>query len=286
MTEESQKKSLMQGQDWSGEMGEKWNRYRHQFESMIAPIGQAAIALAAFQPGERVIDIGCGAGPTTLEIARQVAPGGEATGLDLSPVLVATASARAADAKLGNARFICGDAGTLQPEPGGFDVLFSRFGVMFFSEPGKAFVNLHDMLSPGARLVFCCWGPPPETPWVGKLSAIVGSHITMPPPDPTAPGPFAFADQARTTAILEQAGFSKVVFTPWRGGQLLGGPGMDIEAAADFAMKAFFVGEALTGQPEPVVAAVMADIKAMFAQHQTPEGIELAAMAWLVTATA
>jgi hypothetical protein len=145
---------------------------------------------------------------------------------------------------------------------------------------------MHGMLRQGARVVFCCWGPPPENLWVGKLSEIISRYVSLPPPNPTAPGPFAFADKGRTQGLLEQAGFSNVVFTPWRGGQLLGGPGMDVEGAAEFALKAFFVGDALTDQPEHIKDAVMKEVKALFRQHQTAQGIELAAMAWLVTAQA
>mgnify|MGYP000312307418 CR=1 FL=1 len=147
-------------------------------------------------------------------------------------------------------------------------------------------LNMHKLLGKGARVVFCCWGPPPENPWVARLSEIVARHITLPAPDPTAPGPFAFADQERTRGILEQAGFSDVTFTPWRGAQLLGGPGLDAEAAADFSMKAFFVGDALVDQPEAIKAAVMEDVKALFRENQTSAGIALDALAWLVTAQA
>lgn len=281
---EADKKPMLQGQDWSGPMGEKWNRYLQQFEGMIEPIGKATLELAAFKPGERVLDIGCGGGMTTLQIAQSIGPHGAVLGLDISPVLVATASARASKAGLGNVRFSCVDAATATLEPAGYDVLFSRFGVMFFKDPNAAFRNLHRMLGKGARLVFCCWGPPPENPWVARISELIARHISLPPPDPTAPGPFAFADQVRTRGMLEQAGFTQINFTPWRGAQLLGGPGLDAEAAAAFSMEAFFVGEALQGQPDEIRAAVMADVKALYREHQTSRGIELDAMAWLVTA--
>lgn len=282
----NEKQAVIQAHDWAGAMGEKWNRYLQQFESMIAPIGQATLRLAALQPGERVLDIGCGGGHTTLELAASVGPQGAALGLDISPVLIETARQRAAIAGTRNAAFDCADAATAGLNPAGYDVLFSRFGVMFFDDPVAAFRNMHGMLRQGARVVFCCWGPPPENLWVGKLSEIISRYVSLPPPNLTAPGPFAFADKGRTQGLLEQAGFHHVEFTPWRGGQLLGGPGMDVDGAAEFALKAFFVGDALTDQPEHIKAAVMEEVKALFRQHQTAQGIELAAMAWLVTAQA
>ncbi len=277
-------KSVMQGHDWAGDQGEKWNRYLQQFESMIAPIGDAALQAAALQSGERVLDIGCGGGNTTLQIAAQVGALGEAVGLDISPTLVDTAKKRARDAGVTQAHFACVDAGSATLSRAGFDVLFSRFGVMFFADPVAAFTNLRRMLATPARLAFCCWGPPPENPWVGKLSELIARHVALPPPDPTAPGPFAFADQARTRSILETAGFTQVVFTPWRGAQLLGGPGQTAETAAAFAMQALFVGDAVANQPETVRQAVLQELTALLRQHQTPQGVALDAMAWLVTA--
>jgi SAM-dependent methyltransferase len=277
-------KSVMQGHDWAGSMGEKWNLYLQQFESMITPIGDAILQLAALQSGERVLDIGCGGGSTTLQIAAQVGVLGEAVGLDISPVLVETAKKRAREADVAQAHFACVDAATTTLSRAGFDVLFSRFGVMFFADPVAAFTNLRRMLGTPARVAFCCWGPPPENPWVGRLSELIARHVTLPQPDPTAPGPFAFADKERTRDILEAAGFSAVEFTPWRGPQLLGGPGQTPESAAEFAMKAFFVGDAVANEPEVVRQAVLQDVTALFREHQTTQGIALDAMAWLVTA--
>jgi SAM-dependent methyltransferase len=277
-------KSVMQGHDWAGDMGQKWNRYLQQFESMIAPIGDATIQLAALHAGERVLDIGSGGGHTTLQIAAMVGERGEAVGLDIAPVLVESAKKRAREAAVAQAHFACVDAATTTLSRANFDVLFSRFGVMFFNDPGAAFRNLRRMLATPARLAFCCWAAPGDNPWVSRQSEIIARHVTMPAPDPTAPGPFAFADQARTRAILEQAGFSDVQFTPWRGLQLIGGPGQTAETAADFAMKAFFVGDAVANQSENVRQAVHQDVVALFREHQTPQGVAMGAAAWLVSA--
>lgn len=281
----TEQKALLQGQDWAGEMGEKWNRYRARFEGMIAPIGQATLAHAGFKLGERVLDIGCGAGPTTLDIARLVGTQGVVTGLDISHVLIDTATVRAQQAGLSQVGFVCGDAATLQLPVPAYDHLFSRFGVMFFEDPFAAFKNMRRMLHDSSRMTFCCWGPPPQNPWVARLSELVSRHVTLPPPNPTAPGPFAFADQIRTRAIIEQAGFRNVAFKAWRGAQLFGGPGLDPAGAAQFAMQSFFVGEVTADQPDTVKNAVVEDMIRLFETMRTPEGIAMEAMAWLVTAS-
>ena len=127
----------LKGEDWAGEMGARWLANLDRFEGMIAPIGAALLARAAYQPGERVLDLGCGGGATTMAIAQAVGPEGEALGLDIAPMLIAAAEERAADAR-SRARFVCADAATARIDGPLFDRLFSRFGAMFFPEPVPA----------------------------------------------------------------------------------------------------------------------------------------------------
>ncbi|MCP5143916.1 MAG: class I SAM-dependent methyltransferase [Gammaproteobacteria bacterium] len=276
----------MQLHDWAGEMGEKWNHYHTQFEGMIAPVGRAALDAAGLKPGHRVLDIGCGAGATTLEIARRVAPDGAALGVDVAPVLIETSRRRAAADGLINARFLCADAGQQDIGVHDFDVLFSRFGVMFFNDPVAAFTNLHRFLRPDARLAMACWGPPQRNGWVGMLMEIVSRHVTLPPPVPRAPGPFQLAESDFTIDVLSRAGFRDIEFAPWEGQQLIGGPGLDAAGAARFVMNALFVGEALQGQSDDVRSSVLRQVEALFAAHRVNEGVSLPAMAWIITGCA
>lgn len=272
----------MASDSWAGEQGEKWNTYRDQFEGMIEAAGRAVVAHAGFTAGERVIDIGCGAGITSLWIAGIVGDAGQVTGLDLSPTLIATCKARAKQAGLGNIDFVTADAATASP--GTFDHLFSRFGVMFFEDPVAAFRNMRGFIKPGGKVTFACWGPPPQNPWVFDLMAIVARHVELPPPVPNAPGPFAFADPAYLEGILQQGGYGSITLTSWSGDQLLGGPGASPEEATDFLMEATFLGRAIDGQPAEKQARILGEITERLRTFRTEAGVPVKGTVWLVSA--
>jgi SAM-dependent methyltransferase len=209
-------------QGWNEAQGKTWALLHERLDRQIRPIGHAAMAKAAFRFGERVLDVGCGCGETTLEIAGRVAPG-SVLGADVSAMLLDIARASAKAAGIANASFAQVDAQTQDFEPASFDVLFSRFGVMFFDDPPAAFANLRKALKAGARLAFCCWRTPPENEWM-SLPLRAAAHLLppMPPGDPNAPGPFAFADKARVLGILDRAGFADIAIEP-----------LDMEIGAD-----------------------------------------------------
>jgi SAM-dependent methyltransferase len=277
----------LKGEDWAGEMGAKWLASLDRFEGMIAPIGTALLARADYQAGERVVDLGCGGGATTLAIARCVGPLGEAIGLDISPDLTGAATARADAGGVSNARFVCGDAAITTPEGAPFDRLFSRFGSMFFPEPVPAFANLRRMLRQGARIDLAVWGPPRDNAWMMGMMGVVRQHIDIPPAIPRAPGPFAFEDTDYLTEILGQSGFDKVDITPYTGEQALGGPGAEPAQAADFVLASMAIGRALAEHGEAVQMAARADLVALFDRHYTSgQGVMMGCKAWLVSATA
>jgi len=273
----------LQPEDWAGEMGERWNRHIDQFESMLSAVGSAAIEFAEFRRGECVVDIGCGGGATTLEIAKRVGAAGSATGVDVSATLIATAKSRQRASHIDNAHFIAGDAATMK-FASKYDCLFSRFGVMFFADPYAAFSNLASALAPGGRAALCCWGPPAANPWVTKLIEVVGRHVSMPPRDPRAPGPFALADRDYLCDILEKAGFSDIELTIWKGDQYLGGLGADAEVATQFALNATFLREMLAEEPADKKQAIQAEIVEMLRKCETERGVTLKGTAWLVGA--
>ena len=197
--------------EWNGALGERWVAMRQEIERFVVPFGNAALRGAAPQSGERAIDIGCGCGDTAIEIARMVGAAGAVLGIDVSQPMLAVARSRGALANCAHLTFRDADASEAAL-PSNTDLLFSRFGVMFFSQPAAAFSHLRKSLLAGGRCVFVCWRAPRDNPWaMTPLSAArAAMGITPAPADPDAPGPFAFADEQRLRTILSGAGFGNV----------------------------------------------------------------------------
>ncbi len=177
-------------------------------DTMFAPLARLLAAQA--RPGERVLDVGCGAGATTRALADAVAPDGQATGADISVALIDAARAHQT-----RADFVVADAETYAFESDTYDLVASRFGVMFFADPVAAFANLHRATRPGGRLRAITWRAQSENPFMataGKAARTVFPDLPQPPAD--GPGQFAFADAARVSAILGEAGWSAVEHEP------------------------------------------------------------------------
>ena len=277
----------LKGEDWAGEMGAKWLANLAGFEDMIAPIGEALLKQADYKPGERVLDIGCGGGATTIAIAQAVAPSGEVLGIDISPDLTTASTQRAKESGVSNIRFICADGATVQLADAPFDRLFSRFGSMFFPEPHQAFANLHSLLRSGARIDLAVWGPPRDNLWMMEMMGVVRRHVDIPPAIPRTPGPFAFEDLDYLNEILASGGFSGANVVPYEGLQPIGGVNAAPHDAVTFVLSSMAVGRALDEQGADVRAAAEADLVELFQNHYVAEqGVMMQGKAWLVSATA
>lgn len=270
--------------DWDGEMGARWLAHLDRFEGMIEPIGTALLAHAAFSPGERVIDIGCGAGANSIDVARLVAPDGAVTGIDIAPMLVDVARERASLAGMGNVDFMVADAQRAMPGAAPVDRLFSRFGVMFFDDSDAAFANLRGWLSPGGRIDFACWAAPDLNRWIAVAGAVVAQHAELPVRDPDGPGPFRFANPDATRAMLERAGFTDVTMQLHTGEQCLAGPGSTPEGAADFLFSAMSMGKALADLDPGLPDRVRADVIDALRPYHRDGAVRMPGAAWLVSA--
>ncbi len=196
---------------WNDEGGARWVRHIDGVEAMIEPLSARLIERLSPAAGERVLDVGCGGGITSAAIAQAVGAAGSVTGLDVSKVILEVARQRYAGRA--NLEFLLADASAHTFAPSVYDVLTSRFGVMFFHDPHSAFANLRRALKPGARLCFLCWRRLDDNPWMG-LTAAAAFTVLPPPakPQPGAPGPFSFANCERVTDILSSAGFEDIEF--------------------------------------------------------------------------
>lgn len=268
---------------WNGAAGELWTRRQAMQDVMLAPVNAALMAAAAAKLGEHVIDVGCGCGSTTLELGRAVGASGRVLGLDVSAEMLAHARTRVAGEPVA---FELGDATVYPFEPAKADLLFSRFGVMFFAEPIPSFTNIRRGLKSGARVAFACWQEPKKNPWmIAPLMAAYKHVPKLPQVGPEDPGPFAFADEARVQRILTGAGFTGVTLTPHTlAFEISVGKGLDaaVDSAIDFGPTA----RAIEGQPTDVVAAVRRSIREALAPFARDGGVHLPAAIWIVTARA
>ncbi|MCJ2031639.1 class I SAM-dependent methyltransferase [Methylobacterium sp. J-043] len=279
-------RDAVQAADWKGQDGGRWVAYQARLEAMLAPFGEAALEAAAPAAGERVLDVGCGAGASSLALAARVGAGGHVLGVDISEPLIGRARALAPSDM--PAMFQVADAGSVALPEGAFDILFSRFGVMFFDDPTGTFAHLRRALRPGGRVAFVCWRGAAENDWVRlPMSAI---NDIVPPtarPDPEAPSPFAFGDRGRVERILSAAGFTDIDIAPFDASVPFG-EGETRDAAIDDAVEmTFAVGppaRALADQPDGIRARALAAVRAAFAGRAGERSVMMDGAAWIVTA--
>lgn len=265
---------------WCDENGERWAASADQRDRVLAPVGEALLAAARLQPGEHVVDIGCGCGATTLQAAALVAPDGAATGIDISAAMLGVARARQAAGGRGNARFVHADAES-HALPGPFDAAISRFGTMFFADPVMAFTTLGAGLRPGGRLVMATWQPLIANEWLTVPSAALLPHSTM--PDTSAEGSmFAQSDPAKVERTLTDAGFTRIGLEDVR---LRLTCGTDLEEAVHYLSGAGPGRAILADVPEGDRDAALDDVRAALTDHADQDGVHLEAAIWLVTAT-
>jgi SAM-dependent methyltransferase len=272
--------AVEQAKFWNGPGGQGWLAAYERIERALTELGELTLAAAAARAGEQVVDIGCGTGGTTRALAKAVAPGGHVLGVDISEPLVAAARAQ----QPANASFMLGDAATHAFEPASVDLVFSRFGVMFFADPIAAFRNFRGALKASGRLVFLAWRTPQENPW-GTMPVRVAQPFLppLPRPGPEDPGQFSFGDRARVERILKEAGFRSARLEPvdrqiWMADTVddyVAGAGRFGPLARAFA----------DAEPAAIDKAKQAIAEAL-KPHQGPQGVRLPGACWLVTANA
>jgi SAM-dependent methyltransferase len=266
---------------WNEISGPKWVAFHDSLDEQNAPLGARVMDELRVSPGERVLDVGCGCGGTTLELARRVGPQGRATGADVSAQMLAFARRRATDAKITNVEFVEADAQT-HAFTHGHDLVFSRYGVMFFADPVAAFTNLRRALASTGRLGFVCWQPLERNPWMAIPARAAANHVAMPPrPPPGTPGPFGLAERDRIERILAEAGYHDVSIDSIETSMLVGGH-RTLDEAADFAMQFGPTAVALRDAPPDAAPRVREAVRKAIEPYVTSEGVRMDAALWFV----
>ena len=273
-------------QYWNSPHTRVWADEYQAIDRLLADSTRVALEHAAPKVGERVIDIGCGSGTTVLELAARVGASGYVLGADVSKPSVEKARERIAAAGVHQAEVMLCDVSTHIFPANSFDLVFSRFGVMFFADPVATFANIRKAIKPDGRLALAIFRPLQENKWA---SATVGAvrHLLPPitPPGPEEPGQFSWGDAARVHRILEAAGFQDVSLTPHDPAMPLAGRGGAAEAAS-FMSRIGPVVRAMSDAPEAQRKRVRAALEAFFRSHEGPQGVVLQGAIWIVTARA
>ena len=267
---------------WNGPGGQHWVHRQEMQEGVLGSVTEILVARSNVKSGERVLDVGCGCGATTFAFAAKVGPSGRVLGVDISAPMLARA--REITPPQAPVDFVLADATVHAFDPASFDLLVSRFGVMFFADPAVSFANIRKALRRGARMAFACWRTPRDNPWLMVPLQAAYQHVPkMPQLGPEDPGPFAFADEERVRRILTEAGFSSVAFERSDlSMDVAGGRGLD--AAVQTALEIGPASRALDGQPPDQVAAATASIREALARFAKGDSVPLGGSIWVVTA--
>ena len=258
---------------WNGQGGHTWVVRQAHTDTTLTPVTKALLAFAAPRAGERVLDVGCGCGASTLDFARAVGPAGRVAALDISGPMLAEGQARAKAAGIANVDWRQADPATAVLD--GYDLLTSAFGVMFFGDAVGAFANMRRAANPGARMAFVCWRPLAENPWMEVPMNAVARHLPpRPKPAPHAPGMFAFADPERVSEVLTASGWAPPRFEKLDV-DLDIAAGRGLEEAVIQSTQIGAVNSWLRNQPAEVVSAAIASLREALAPHVDGASVRL-----------
>ncbi|MFK7896628.1 MAG: class I SAM-dependent methyltransferase [Myxococcota bacterium] len=279
--DQNEKPNGQQIEYWNNNAGPTWVESQENMDRMLAPVTNALLGRCAVVPDERVLDVGCGCGDTSIQLGQA---GAAVWGIDISEPMLGRAKERAKSQGLSQVAFGQTDAATQALTPD-HDLIVSRFGVMFFDDPEAAFRNLRSGLSPNGRLCFICWQPMVKNPWITTAGQAVAPFLAPPenPPDPHAPGPFALADADRLRGILAQAGFAEIEIDST---ELTLHLADTIEEAMEMQTRIGPVARAINELEGEVRDQALAAARDALESKMTAGGLNLGAACWLVHAKA
>lgn len=264
---------------WNQEAGARWTRAQTLIDAWMEPITAELLRAADLQPGQRVIDVGCGGGTTALAVAEQVGPGGRVLGIDVSRAMLEYARGRSVEG--GPVEYVLADAAEHPFEPESTDLIISRFGVMFFVDPVRAFTNLRASLRPGGRMVMACWGAPELSPWADYgMRALPELTPRLPAPD-DGPGPFSLSAESRVREILQAAGFEAVRLVSFSTPLC---PGASVDSAIDMMTEVGPLSRALAEVDDATRGEMLARVRSFLEREYRDGPPSIDSATWIIHA--
>ena len=268
---------------WSGKGGDIWVERQNAMDTMLSPLGEAALNKLNFNEEENVLDIGCGCGHTTLNIAKRIGPSGNVTGLDISEPMLKRAKESAVEMSITNTSFKCVDVQTEDLGDQIYSAAFSRFGVMFFEDSIAAFKNINKSLISGGYLSFVCWQSPAVNPWQSLFIQEVKKFLDLPSPPPRSPGPFAFMESEYVSSILEESKFQDITIEGHEVEvNMFSGRSLS-ESVKDYISINPVVTEMLKDSSENQITEITNSAIEAFSPYYSDKGLIFPSATWLVT---
>ena len=269
---------------WSGKGGDIWVERQNAMDTMLSPLGEAALNKLNFNEEENVLDIGCGCGHTTLNIAKRIGPSGNVTGLDISEPMLKRAKESAFEMSITNTFFKCVDVQTEDLGDQIYSAAFSRFGVMFFEDSIAAFKNINKSLISGGYLSFVCWQSPAVNPWQSLFIQEVKKFLDLPSPPPRSPGPFAFMESEYVSSILEESKFQDITIEGHEAEvNMFSGRSLS-DSVKDYISINPVVTQMLKESSENQIAEIINSGIEAFSPYYSEKGLIFPSATWLVTA--
>ena len=269
---------------WSGKGGDIWVERQNAMDTMLSPLGEAALNKLNFNEEENVLDIGCGCGHTTLNIAKRIGPSGNVTGLDISEPMLKRAKESAFEMSITNTFFKCVDVQTEDLGDQIYSAAFSRFGVMFFEDSISAFKNINKSLISGGYLSFVCWQSPAVNPWQSLFIQEVKKFLDLPSPPPRSPGPFAFMESEYVSSILEESKFQDITIEGHEAEvNMFSGRSLS-DSVKDYISINPVVTQMLKESSENQIAEIVNSGIEAFSPYYSEKGLIFPSATWLVTA--
>ena len=276
-------KNIKQRQFWSGAGGDVWVNKQREMDIMLNPLGDRVIERLDLKSDSKIIDIGCGCGATTLEIAKKITQG-EILGVDISEPMLDKATETAKEMSLSNISFEVKDVQVDVMPQNYFDIAFSRFGVMFFEDPFEAFKNIHSSLKEDGLLSFVCWQNASLNPWQSLSIQVIKEFLDLPAPAPKSPGPFAFEDKTYLEDILRESGFKGLEILDNREDIIMFSGKSIREACEDYLTINPVVTEMLKNSKPELTEEILEALVIKFSNFHQNDGLLFPSATWIVSA--